>query len=86
MATRRPSHSEVFGPVIGAGIEWKWTANWSVKAEYLYVDLGNLSYNTNALINPFLAAGGGNFSVANANQTAHIHDNIARVGVNYRFW
>ena len=76
----------MFGPTIGGGIEWKWTANWSVKAEYLYVDLGNLAYNTNALISPFAGAGGGNFSVANVNQTVHIHDNIARVGVNYRFW
>ena len=85
-ATAGQATQEVFGPTIGAGIEWKWTANWSVKAEYLYVDLADLSYNTNALINPFLGAGGGNFSVANVNQTVHIHDNIARVGVNYRFW
>jgi outer membrane immunogenic protein len=77
---------ELFGPVIGAGVEWKWTANWSIKAEYLYVDLGNLQYNTNALISPFAAAGGGAFSVANVNQSVHIHDNIARVGVNYKFW
>jgi outer membrane immunogenic protein len=77
---------ELFGPVVGGGVEWKWTANWSIKAEYLYVDLGSLSYNTNALISPFLGAGGGNFSVANVNQAVHIHDNIARVGVNYKFW
>jgi outer membrane immunogenic protein len=85
-ATAGQITQEVFGPTIGGGIEWKWTANWSVKAEYLYVDLGDLAYNTNALISPFAGAGGGNFSVANVNQTVHIHDNIARVGVNYRFW
>ena len=85
-ATAGQATQEVFGPTIGAGVEWKWTANWSVKAEYLYVDLAELSYNTNALISPFAGAGGGNFSVANVNQTVHIHDNIARVGVNYRFW
>jgi outer membrane immunogenic protein len=77
--------TELFGPVVGGGIEWKWTANWSIKAEYLYVDLGNLSFNTNALINP-VAPAGTSLSVASANQTVHFHDNIARVGVNYRFW
>ena len=77
--------TELFGPVVGGGIEWKWTANWSVKAEYLYVDLGNLQFNTNALINPVSPAGT-SLSVASANQSVHIHDNIARVGVNYRFW
>ena len=51
-ATAGQITQEVFGPTIGGGIEWKWTANWSVKAEYLYVDLGNLAYNTNALIQP----------------------------------
>jgi outer membrane immunogenic protein len=78
--------TELFGPVIGAGVEWKWTANWSVKAEYLYADLGGMSFNTNALQSGFSGAGGGVFSAANVNVQTHVRDNIARVGVNYRFW
>jgi outer membrane immunogenic protein len=78
-------NTELFGPVIGGGIEWKWTANWSVKAEYLYVDLGNLTYNT-GLIQNFQANGAATYGTATANVNAHVHDNIARVGVNYRFW
>ena len=78
-------NQELFGPVVGGGIEWKWTANWSVKAEYLYADLGNLTLNTNALLLPQVSTGlvGGSATV---NTTTHVHDNIARVGVNYRFW
>jgi outer membrane immunogenic protein len=78
------ANTEVFGAVIGGGIEWKWTANWSVKAEYLYADFGNVS-STTQLVQPNLVLGGvqGN---ATALTTTHLHDNIARVGVNYRFW
>jgi outer membrane immunogenic protein len=74
----------LFGPTVGAGVEWKWTANWSVKAEYLYVDLGSTSFTTGSLQSNNTA--GLVFSSATANVNTHIHDNIARVGVNYRFW
>ena len=76
--------TEVFGPVVGAGVEWKWTANWSVKAEYLYADFGNVSVNTQ-LVQPNLVLGGVQ-GTATTISTTHLHDNIARVGVNYRFW
>jgi outer membrane immunogenic protein len=76
---------ELFGPTIGGGIEWKWTANWSVKAEYLYADLGNLVVNANAF-NIAQNTTGLNFGVANAQTSSHVHENIARVGINYRFW
>jgi outer membrane immunogenic protein len=79
-------NTELFGPVVGAGVEWKWTANWSVKAEYLYADLGGMSFNTNTLQNPSFGVGGGVFSQANVNVQTHVHDNIARIGFNYRFW
>jgi outer membrane immunogenic protein len=78
--------TELFGPVVGAGVEWKWTANWSVKAEYLYADLGGMNFNTNALQSGFSGAGGGLYSQANVNVQTHVRDNIARVGFNYRFW
>jgi outer membrane immunogenic protein len=76
--------TELFGPVIGAGVEWKWTANWSIKAEYLYADLGNLAFNTT--VQSRATTTGAVYSTANANVSAHVNDNIARVGINYRFW
>jgi outer membrane immunogenic protein len=75
--------TELFGPVVGGGVEWKWTANWSIKAEYLYADLGNLTMNSSA-IQPIVL--NGPVGTATAQTTTHFHDNIARVGVNYRFW
>jgi outer membrane immunogenic protein len=74
----------LFGPTVGAGVEWKWTANWSVKAEYLYADLGSTSFTTGSLQSTSTA--GLVYSSATANVQTHIHDNIARVGINYKFW
>jgi outer membrane immunogenic protein len=53
----------------GGGFEYMFTPNWSVKAEYLYVDLGRQSSN-------FAFFGNGA-----ARSTAH----VARLGVNYHF-
>jgi outer membrane immunogenic protein len=63
------------GWTAGGGIEWAFAPSWSVKAEYLYVDLGNVTYTSIGSINP-------------ANSIRHEHrftENIARVGVNYKF-
>jgi outer membrane immunogenic protein len=48
-------------------------ANWSVKAEYLYVDLGTAHTTWNFAGIP---------AVTNA---SHITMNVVRAGVNYRF-
>jgi outer membrane immunogenic protein len=78
------SNTELFGAVVGAGVEWKWTANWSVKAEYLYADLGNLTTSNSAV--QITGATGLVVGSANVQANSHVHENIARVGVNYRFW
>ena len=59
------------GWTAGAGIEYALTPNWSIKTEYLYVDLGTK--------NTFLPFGPG-FSVGVKN-----HEHIVRAGLNYRF-
>jgi outer membrane immunogenic protein len=61
------------GYAVGAGAETKLDKNWSVKFEYLYVDLGTASINTTDI-------DGQPFRVDN-----HVRDHIARVGVNYSF-
>jgi outer membrane immunogenic protein len=76
--------TEVFGPVVGGGVEWKWTANWSIKAEYLYVDLGGVN-TTTQLIQPNFVLGGVQ-GTATATTSTHLHDNIARVGINWKPW
>jgi outer membrane immunogenic protein len=65
------------GYAVGAGVEWAFNQNWSVKGEYLFMDLG--SHNTTA----FGVAGtpvGATLVMRNSDQF-----NIARVGVNYRW-
>jgi outer membrane immunogenic protein len=57
------------GGVIGAGIEKAIDAHWRVKVEYLYMDFGSRTF-----------LGGTGFD-----DVIRLHDNIARVGFNYRF-
>jgi outer membrane immunogenic protein len=70
------------GWTLGAGVEAALGNNWSVKAEYLYIDLGSRSLtapNTTGIGNITI------FGPAAVNQGFNIRDNIVRVGVNYLF-
>jgi outer membrane immunogenic protein len=71
------------GWTAGGGIEWKFAPQWSVKAEYLYVDLGNINATTNSYNYVSFISG----LPATGSLTARVHDtyNIARVGLNYTF-
>jgi outer membrane immunogenic protein len=62
------------GWTAGAGLEWALAASWSLKAEYLYYDLGAHTLFTRSLItsNPIT-------------DTFHDKGNIVRAGVNFRF-
>jgi outer membrane immunogenic protein len=71
------------GWTIGGGVESTMTwlglsDRWSSKFEYLYVDLGSIS---NSFSIP-LTTGTGSYTLSSS---SHIHDNIVRFGVNYRF-
>jgi outer membrane immunogenic protein len=72
------SSSTKAGWTVGGGVEWAFAPQWSVKAEYLYVDLGSVSY-TSADSNP------GVFPLATIVHDHSFTENIARLGVNYRF-
>jgi outer membrane immunogenic protein len=68
------------GWTVGGGFEWMFAQNWSVKAEYLYVDLGSVIYNVSPLVSPLA---GTIFSSATASSSVHFNDNIVRAGLNY---
>jgi outer membrane immunogenic protein len=71
------------GWTVGGGGEWAFGSNWSVKFEYLYVDLGNLSY-TNACATPTICVAG--LPTPASYQTSlTARENIARFGINYHF-
>jgi outer membrane immunogenic protein len=68
------------GWVVGAGIEGAFGGGWSVRLEYLYLDLGNLS---GVFTSAVLATGGATTLVQGFN--SRVTDNIVRIGVNYKF-
>jgi outer membrane immunogenic protein len=87
------------GWTVGAGIESALWGGWSVKLEYLYIDLGKTEQTVTATTAANLAgvtvgipgvgavnlAGVGAVLSANANQTFRTTDNIVRVGLNYKW-
>jgi outer membrane immunogenic protein len=63
------------GSTWGGGLEWKLGGPWSAKAEYLYYNLGSLSFSApNALnpVNPFRTS-------------VDFKGDIVRIGLNYKF-
>ncbi len=70
------------GWVAGVGAEYAFAPNWSVKAEYLYVDLGTQSYRSQLVAAVAPAAVGPGY---NWNTSARERDNILRIGFNYKF-
>jgi outer membrane immunogenic protein len=64
------------GWTVGAGVEWRFAPQWSVKAEYLYVDLGSISNTINYNYGPS----------SSLTSTYNERDNIVRAGINYKFW
>lgn len=69
------------GWALGGGIEGRLAGNWTVKLEYLHLDLGS----TTATSHLSGSVGGAGFDTT---QTVNSHwsDNIVRVGLNYRLW
>jgi outer membrane immunogenic protein len=67
------------GWTIGIGVEQAITTNWTIKAEYLYADLGSIS-GTGLITHPSYPLYADSFTAS-----AHITDNIFRVGANYKF-
>jgi outer membrane immunogenic protein len=64
------------GWTVGAGAEWMFARNWSIGAEYLYVDLGSSTIN--------LAPAGGFFFNASSIRFDD-REHVARVKINYHF-
>jgi outer membrane immunogenic protein len=66
------------GWTLGGGAEWALNRHWTVRAEYLYLDFGNVT--ANASVSDGVTGNPSNLATT-VNLTAH----IARAGVNYRF-
>ena len=86
-----PNHYSSFGSIsnsrvgwtAGGGGEWLFAPNWSVKVEYLYYNLGSVSYGLTPLQN-FNTAGTLFTNGAPFSRTS-FRGNIVRAGLNYHF-
>jgi opacity protein-like surface antigen len=70
------------GRAVGGGAEWAITPNWSIKGEYLHVDLGGSLLGA---VNNVLVTGPAPFPIFVESQSYHSSFDVVRVGVNYRF-
>jgi len=68
-----------YGWTAGAGGEYALMNGWSIKAEYLYVDLGRASTTSTNLVTPT------HFPANVFTHTVDLRSNIGRVGINYKF-
>ena len=82
-----PTTSADFGATMlgwtaGAGIETPITDKWSIKAEYLYVDLGTMNDTLISGLSPGAALFYASPTVTTTS-SSRIHENIVRLGLNY---
>ena len=66
------------GWTAGGGLEWAFTNNWTVKAEFLYLDFGSFDYISPNVLTPVSPNWFWNTSIKAT-------EYVARVGVNYLF-
>jgi outer membrane immunogenic protein len=69
------------GWTAGVGVEYAFAPHWSAKAEYLYYDLGTISYNSSSTGYAPMP-----FNTTGVTSTADFKGNIVRGGINYKFW
>ncbi|TDX60768.1 outer membrane protein with beta-barrel domain [Methylosinus sp. sav-2] len=79
------------GWTAGAGVEWMFMPDWSLKAEYLYFSLGGGKVRTASEAYPLLANAFGGANGVPADWTSSVvssprmSGSIARIGINYHF-
>ena len=75
------------GYTLGAGLDWMFLPNWSAKLEYLYYDLGRVTYSNGVLalnVGPTNFAGSGIASITSSS-TTRFSGHVVRAGINYHF-
>jgi outer membrane immunogenic protein len=77
------------GWTAGGGLEWMFWPNWSFKVEYLYYDLGNVSYGFPVVQTTQLGSGpfppGGVETIGASRTTTRFNGSVVRAGINYHF-
>jgi outer membrane immunogenic protein len=73
------------GWTLGGGLEWMFAPNWTAKGEYLYYDLGSVSYGSQIAEGFTVAAPAPYYFVNDARSTTRFNGDIVRAGLNYHF-
>jgi outer membrane immunogenic protein len=71
------------GWTAGGGLEWLFMRHWSIKAEYLYYDLGTAHYGLSNLSN--FNTSGTLFTTALPTSSVDFSGHIVRGGLNFHF-
>jgi outer membrane immunogenic protein len=80
--TASGSRSDVWlGWAAGGGAEWGITRNWTLRAEYLYVQFKGMDFTSNNLV----STAGVTFPNETFIQKTELRAHIARAAINYRF-
>ena len=82
LAGAATASSTKFGWTAGAGVEWGFTQNLSLKAKWLYVDLGRTTLSG---VNSVELVGPAPFPLYSVTQSYRNDFHVLRVGLNYRF-
>lgn len=81
--------STLVGWNAGGGLEWLFMPNWSLKAEAIYWNMGNMSIPTYSIAAPSVSSSDGTIasvpSVTFGNVRVNYQGVIARAGINYHF-
>jgi outer membrane immunogenic protein len=75
------------GWTVGGGLEWMFAPRWSVKGEYLYYDLGSVTYGlgtSGSVVLPGFGGAGSLWFTNASTASMKFNGSIVRVGVNYK--
>jgi outer membrane immunogenic protein len=76
----------LYGWTLGAGIDWKFMQDYSVKAEYLYYDLGDMDSSHSNLASAITAAGySENYFTNSVKSKSSYAGSVASLGISYHF-
>jgi outer membrane immunogenic protein len=75
----------VIGWTLGGGAEWALNRHWTLRAEYLYLNFGNVTANASVSDNVNVYPSNSATYTSNLATTGNLTAHIARAGVNYRF-
>lgn len=81
-STAASQSNSLAGWTLGGGLEWMFAPHWTVKAEYLYYDLGAVTLYQNLTLTSTII---GTIFSTNIQSSAYYRGDIVRAGVNWKF-